>query len=258
METINYSDDFGSDFISFLLLLLLLLQRLGDLSGAIQDYGKCLSIAASVTETTRPTPVTLATVYGNRGGLYKSQGKRSAAMEDIQKAIKLDPHNLKYRETLCLLHREMGQYSQATAELLAAHEAFLSSETRTGGRRTKGKEHGSSGIGSIDWKQLSGSRHEANSYFCIHRTYFSNELCLIWQQGSGQQTERGAEWQQGPASGCAGQATRRESIGGGHHAHRGLHEDHQGTYIDRHGLVPIAKIELVFTAQIAVRLRLWS
>jgi len=64
METRNCSDDFVFDSIS---LLLLLLQRLGDLSGAIQDYGKCLSIAASVTETTRPTPVTLATVYGNRG-----------------------------------------------------------------------------------------------------------------------------------------------------------------------------------------------
>ena len=255
IETRNYSDDFGH----------LLSTSSSSSAAAAWRLKRCYSRLWQVLihrGFRHRDHQTYASHLGNRlrkqRGLYKSQGKRSAAMEDIQKAIKLDPHNLKYRETLCLLHREMGQYSQATAELLAAHEAFLSSETCTGGRRTKGKEHGSSGIGSIDWKQLSGSRHEAISYIFIHRTYFSNELCLIWQQGSGQQTERGAEWQQGPASGCAGQATRRESIGRGHHAHRGLHEDHQGTYIDRHGLVPIAKIELVFTAQIAVRLRLWS
>ena len=84
---------------------LLLLQRLGNLNGAIEDYTKCLSIAASVTESTGPTPATLAAVHGNRAGLYKSQGKRTAALEDIQKAIELDPQNLKYRESLCLLYR---------------------------------------------------------------------------------------------------------------------------------------------------------
>jgi hypothetical protein len=102
-------------------------------------------------------------------------------MEDIQRAIELDPQNLKYRETLCLLHRvsatflrahvfeaskyvcvpqEMGQYAHAAEQLLAAHEAFMSAEARSAGRRAKATAQGSSGIGSIDWKQLSGSRQE--------------------------------------------------------------------------------------------------
>lgn len=88
------------------------MQRLGDVDGAIQDYDKCIAIAHSVSESSGPTKVTLAAVYANRAGLLKVKGETAAAMEDIRTAIELDASNLKYRETLCLLHRVISLFQQ--------------------------------------------------------------------------------------------------------------------------------------------------
>lgn len=58
-----------------------------------------------MSDTSSPPSTTLAAIHANRAGLYKVKGDLTSALDDIKKAIAMDPINMKYRETISLLHR---------------------------------------------------------------------------------------------------------------------------------------------------------
>eukprot|EP00597_Dinobryon_sp_UTEXLB2267_P003076 CAMPEP_0170069532 /NCGR_PEP_ID=MMETSP0019_2-20121128/8171_1 /TAXON_ID=98059 /ORGANISM="Dinobryon sp., Strain UTEXLB2267" /LENGTH=717 /DNA_ID=CAMNT_0010277599 /DNA_START=431 /DNA_END=2584 /DNA_ORIENTATION=+ len=141
-------------------------ERLGDLDGAIQDYSKCLAIASSVSETNSVSVAALAAIHANRAGLYKVKGNLTSALEDIKIAIEMDPTNIKYRETISLLHRETGQYTDAAGDLIAAHEIMMAKNEKKGRRdnRMLAAAAANAMTSSIDWrKAAAGGKKDLRS-----------------------------------------------------------------------------------------------
>jgi len=82
-------------------------ERLSQLERAISDYSVVLSIDNKN-----------AAAYFNRSGLYLSLGNTEAALDDINKAIAIEPMNVAYRTNKALMLRQSGGYMEAINETM--------------------------------------------------------------------------------------------------------------------------------------------
>lgn len=82
-------------------------ERLKQIDKAIEDYTVCLRIDEKCTAA-----------YFNRSGMYKIKGDFAAAIEDMNRAIALEPANVEYRVQRSLLYRLNGTYVEAVKETM--------------------------------------------------------------------------------------------------------------------------------------------
>lgn len=82
-------------------------ERLKQIDKAIEDYTVCLRIDEKC-----------GAAYFNRSGMYKIKGDFEAAIDDLNKAIALEPANVEYRVQRSLLYRLNGTYVEAVKETM--------------------------------------------------------------------------------------------------------------------------------------------
>lgn len=82
-------------------------ERLHQIDKAIADYTICLRINDRS-----------AVCYFNRSGLYKIKKNFSLALDDINKALEVEPGNIDYRVNRALLCRESGLYATAVKDTI--------------------------------------------------------------------------------------------------------------------------------------------
>lgn len=82
-------------------------ERLEKIDAAISDYSMCLKINPQS-----------AVCYFNRAGLFRLKKQYPKAIQDMHKAVKLEPTNMDYRQYRALICREGGDYEQAMQDTI--------------------------------------------------------------------------------------------------------------------------------------------
>lgn len=89
-------------------------ERLGHIDRAIEDYNTCVRIDS-----------TASAAYFNRSSLYYASERYEEALQDLDKAISLNPSNREYRLNRALVERRLGNFADAIKDTIVSR-ALLS------------------------------------------------------------------------------------------------------------------------------------